>query len=86
MLSSADNDAMLGKTMPEKWHYLKATHGITDSETTFRDACAATYMTQLSTCPQFMYRAYIRLHPIELDPIPGPNAVRKSGLFSLWAG
>ena len=49
-LSDADNEAMLGKTMPEKWAYLRDVHEITDSESVFRDACAKTYRARLGRC------------------------------------
>lgn len=50
VLTEIDNAAMLGKTMPEKWHYLRDQYGITDSREVFRNHCADIYIARLETC------------------------------------
>lgn len=51
-LNSEDNAAMLGKTMPEKWLYLRETYNIHDTLDDFREACAESYRKGLPECPR----------------------------------
>lgn len=50
-LTEQDNRKILGKTMPEKWGYLRDTHGIPGSLDAFRRECFATYRRELGQCP-----------------------------------
>ncbi|CCH50211.1 HAD family hydrolase [Pseudodesulfovibrio piezophilus] len=49
-LTDADNAAMIGKTMIEKWDYLHTQKNLPGSETLFRHECAQYYMENLKNC------------------------------------
>ncbi|WP_461209964.1 HAD family hydrolase [Desulfocurvus sp. DL9XJH121] len=50
VLTPADNAALLGKTMPEKWRHLRDAHRIPDTLDAFRYACLLTYRRGLPGC------------------------------------